>query len=109
MTVQETGTVAEMLETARRMNLDKREPELEEEELAETQAVEDTAYFQMRQRISDLLSNLNDTDAKLLTLRFGLEKGLPMSAAEVGKILGMTADEVSAREAEALKKLRNEG
>ena len=109
MSVQETGVVAEMLETARRMNLAKREPEPEEEELAETQAVEDTAYFQMRQRISDLLSNLNETDAKLLTLRFGLEKGLPMSAAEVGKILGMTADEVSAREAEALKKLRNEG
>ena len=109
MSVQETGAVAEMLETARRMNLAKREPEPEEEELAETQAVEDTAYFQMRQRISDLLSNLNETDAKLLTLRFGLEKGLPMSAAEVGKILGMTADEVSAREAEALKKLRNEG
>lgn len=109
MSVQETGVVAEMLETARRMNMAKREPEPEEEELAETQAVEDTAYFQMRQRISDLLSNLSETDAKLLTLRFGLEKGLPMSAAEVGKILGLTADEVSAREAEALKKLRNEG
>ena len=92
MTVQETGMVAEMLETARRLHLAKQEPEPEEEELAETQAVEDTAYFQMRQRISDLLSNLNETDAKLLTLRFGLEKGLPMSAAEVVKILGLTAD-----------------
>lgn len=109
MTVQETGVVAEMLETARWMNMAKREPEPEEEDLAETQAVEDTAYFQMRQRISDLLSNLSETDAKLLSLRFGIEKGLPMSAAEVGKILGMTSDEVSAREAEALKKLRNEG
>ena len=109
MSVQETGVVAEMLETARRMHLAKQEPEPEEEELAETQAVEDTAYFQMRQRISDLLSNLNETDAKLLILRFGLEKGLPMSAVEVGKILGLTADEVSAREAQALKKLRNEG
>ncbi len=109
MSVQETGTVAEMLETARRMHFTKQEPEPEEEELAETQAVEDTAYFQMRQRISDLLSNLNETDAKLLTLRFGLEKGLPMSAVEVGNILGLTADEVSAREAQALNKLRNEG
>jgi len=41
-------------------------------------------------------------------LRFGLEKGLPMSAAEVGKILGMTVDEVTAREAQALAKLRND-
>ncbi len=108
MTVQETGAVAEMLETTRRMHLAKQVPAPEEEELAETQAVEDTAYFQMRQRISELLSNLDETDAELLTLRFGLEKGLPMSAAEVGKILGLSADEVTAREAEALMKLRNE-
>ena len=108
MSVQETGVVAEMLETARRMNMAKREPEPEEEELAETQAVEDTAYFQMRQRIADLLGGLDEQDAKLLTLRFGLEKGLPMSAAEVGKIMGLTADEVSAREAQALNKLRNQ-
>ena len=108
MSVQETGAVAEMVEIARRMNFAKREPEPEEEELAEIQAVEDTAYFQMRQRIADLLSSLDEQDAKLLTLRFGLEKGLPMSAAEVGKILGMTADEVAAREAQALSKLRNQ-
>lgn len=109
MTVQETMAVAKMLETARRIHHAKQEPEPEEEELAETQAVEDTAYFQMRQRIADLLSNLDDTDAKLLTLRFGLETGLPMNASEVGKQLGLTPDEVSAREAAALAKLRNEG
>lgn len=108
MTIQETATVAEMLETTWRMNMAKREPEPEEEELAQSQAVEDTAYFQMRQRISDLLSSLEETDAKLLSLRFGLDMGLPMRAAEVGKILGMTADEVTAREAKALMKLRNQ-
>ncbi len=108
MSVQETTVVAQMLETTRRMNLAKREPEAEEEELAETQAVEDTAYFQMRQRISDLLGSLDETDAKLLSLRFGLDMGLPMSAAEVGKVLGMTAEEVTIREAKALNQLRNE-
>lgn len=107
MGVQETATVAEMLETTRRMHMAKGEPEPEEEELTEMQAVEDTAYFQMRQRISDLLSSLEETDAKLISLRFGLDMGLPMSAAEVGKLLGITADEVTAREAQALKKLRN--
>lgn len=109
MTVSETGAVAEMLENVRRMNRAKQEPEPEEEELAETQAVEDTAYFQMRQRISELLSGLEETDVKLLTLRYGLEKGVPMSAAEVGKILGLTSEEVTAREAAALQRLRNEG
>ena len=97
-----------MLESARRLQFARKEPEPEEEELAETQAVEDTAYFQMRQRISELLSTLDETDVKLLTLRYGLDKGLPMSAAEVGKILGMSADEVTTREATALAQLRNE-
>ena len=54
--------------------------------------------------IGVLFSPLN----RNLSLRFGLDMGLPMSAAEVGKILGMTADEVTVREAEALKKLRNQ-
>lgn len=108
MRVQEATMVAQMLEASRRISFTKQEPEQEEEELAETQAVEDTAYFQMRQRIADLLSNLEETDVKLLTLRFGLEAGLPMSAAEVGKQLGLTPDEVSVREAAALAKLRNE-
>ena len=109
MTSGEVDTVAAMVEAARRLNYAKREPEPEEEELAETQAVEDTAYFQMRQRITDLLSSLDATDAKLLTMRYGLDKGLPMSAAEVGKLLDMSTEEVTAREAAALQKLRNEG
>lgn len=108
MTAEETAVAAQMLATVRRLNLAKREPEPEEEELAQTQAVEDTAYFQMRQRISDLLSTLDEKDAKLLTLRYGLDAGLPMSGEEVGKQLGLSAREVAAREAAALSKLRNE-
>lgn len=77
------------------------------EETAEDElAVEDTAYFQMRQRISDLLSQLDDKDAQILTMRFGLDKGLPMSAEEVSRALGLTVGEVSAREAAALARLR---
>lgn len=79
------------------------------EETAEDElAVEDTAYFQMRQRISDLLSQLDDKDAQILTMRFGLGKGLPMSAEEVGRALGLTVGEVSKREAAALAKLRTD-
>lgn len=107
MSVQETAAVAEMMEAARLINRVKAEPEPEEEEIAETQAVEDTAYFQMRQRISDLLSTLDELDAKVLSARFGLESGLPLTAAETGKKLGLTPDEVTAREAAALTKLRN--
>ncbi len=70
------------------------------------QAVEDTAYFQMRQRILELLSTLDETGAKLLTLRYGLEGGAPMSAEETGRILGLTPREVTEKEALALQKLR---
>ena len=73
----------------------------------EDQAVEDTAYFQMRQRIQELLSGLSPTDAKLLTLRFGLEGGKPLSPAQVGRMLGLTPEEVVAREEKSLAKLRN--
>lgn len=80
----------------------------EEEPQEENLAVEDTAYFQMRQRIGELLSTLDEQDAQLLTLRFGLERGKPMSAEEAGRILGMTSGEVTRREAAALARLRRE-
>jgi len=72
------------------------------------QAVEDTAYFQTRQRILELLSNLEELDAKLLTCRYGLEGGLPMSPTQTGEKLGLTAEEVVKRETLALAKLRND-
>ena len=61
----------------------------------------------MRQRIMDLLSNVGEADAKLLTLRFGLEGGLPLSPEETGRKLGLTPEEVIQREAAALSALRN--
>ena len=79
----------------------------EEEKEAEEQSVEDTALFQMRQRISDLLSSLSAEDQKLLTLRFGLEGGKPLSPEETGRHLNLTAEEVVAAEAAALSKLRS--
>ena len=109
MTVQEALIVADMLENARNLSRAKAETEDKPEEPDDQQAVEDTAYFQMRQRIAELLSGLSEADARLLTLRFGLEGGLPMTPEETGKKLGLTAEEVVAREAAALAKLRNEG
>ena len=106
MNLEEARTVRKMMDNARMLDKAVR-PEDEEEEPEAEQAVEDTALFQMRQRIGDLLSGLDETDAKLLSLRFGLEGGRPVSPEETGRLLGMTAQEVVAREAEALAKLRN--
>lgn len=69
--------------------------------------MEDTAYFRMRQRILELMSVLDEIDAKLISLRFGLEGGMPLSPEETGKRLNLTPDEVVAREANALSKLRS--
>lgn len=104
MTMEEAQTVRKMMDNARM--LDKAIRPEEEEQEAE-QAVEDTTLFQMRQRIGELLSGLEDTDVKILNLRFGLEGGKPASPEETGRLLGMTAQEVVAREGAALAKLRN--
>lgn len=106
MSVEEAQTVQRMMNNARMLDKAIR-PEAEEEDKEEEQSVEDTALFQMRQRIGDLLAGLEETDAKLLNLRFGLEGGKPASPEETGRLLGMTAQEVLAREAAALAKLRN--
>ena len=105
MDVEEARRVQKMMDNARMLDKAIR-PEEEEEEPEDEQAVEDTALFQMRQRIGDLLSGLDETDAKLLNLRFGLEGGKPVGPEETGRLLGLTAQEVVAREAAALAKLR---
>lgn len=105
MSPEETEVVAEMLENARLLQR-VRQPEPEQLPQEEDQAVEDTAYFQMRQRIAELMSGLCQEDAQLLTLRYGLEGGLPMDAVQVATRLGMTRQEVIDREAAALAKLR---
>ena len=108
VTEEEAAVYAGMLAMAKARRqvddaMEEKEPEPED-----NQAVEDTAYFQMRQRIMELLSTLTAEDAKLLTLRFGLEGGLPMSPEDAGKQLGLTAQEVVIREANALAKLRQQ-
>ena len=109
VTAEEAAVYANMLNMAHSRQqvddaMEQKEPEPEDE-----QAVEDTAYFQMRQRITELLSTLPEEDAKLLTLRFGLEGGLPLNPEEAGKKLGMTSQEVVMKEANALAKLRQQG
>lgn len=108
MRPEEADAVRKMLEDARILAKVKKPPvDEEEEQEAREQSVEDTALFQSRQRVFDLLSGLSDEDQKLLSLRFGLEGGKPLSPGETGRQLGMTSEEVVAREAAALAKLRN--
>lgn len=108
---EEAETLRKMLDNA--MLLEQTEKMLNPNHIGtdpeDNMAVEDTAYFQMRQRIGELLSSLSELDAKILTLRFGLEKGPPMSVEDTAKRLGLTTGEVSARENAALADLRKNG
>lgn len=105
MEISEAVTVSAMLESARLMV---RPEQKEQEPQEEDQAVEDTAYFAQRQRILEMLSTLTEQEAQLLNLRYGLEGGKPMSAAEVGLKLGLTAAQTVELEASALEKLRKQ-
>ena len=108
MKVEEADAVRKMLEDARILaKVKKPAVDEEEEQEAQEQSVEDTAMFQMRQRILDLLSGLSEEDQKLLNLRYGLEGGRPLSPEETGSQLGLTPEEVVAAEAAALAKLRS--
>ena len=55
-----------------------------------------------------MLSTLTDREAKLLTLRFGLESNRPKNHQETGEIMGLTPDEVVELETAALLKLRQQ-
>ena len=109
VTAEEAAVYENMLNMAKsRQQMDAAMETREEVPEEESQAVEDTAYFQMRQRIMELLSTLPALEAELLTLRFGLEGGLPLDPAKVGQKLGLTAEEVVKKEAAALEKLRQQ-
>ncbi len=107
ITPEECSLLEKMVDNARTMEKTRQEQQEPEPTPEDNQAVEDTAYFQVRQRIMELLSALPEADSKLLTLRFGLEGGKPLSPVETGEILGLTPEQVVAREAQVLARLRD--
>lgn len=108
ITPENAAIIAKMVENARLLQSARKEPDHEQEQEAQEQAVEDTAYFQTRQRVNEMLSGLNEQEAKIIALRFGLEGGLPLSPEDTGRKLGLTPDEVVAIEAAAMTKMRKQ-
>jgi len=105
---EEAATYQSVLSSAQAKRRVEQSREPKEQTPDDEQAVENTSYFQSRQRILELLSVLSEEDQKLLTLRFGLEGELPMEPAQVAARMGITAEEVVAREGAALAKLRKQ-
>lgn len=105
---EEAAVYESMIAAARTLQRAKAAESPSENYEDENQAVENTAYFQSRQKIMEMLSVLTAEDAQLLSMRFGLEGGVPLKHREVGSKLGLTEAEVVAREAAALAKLRQD-
>lgn len=109
MTVSETEAVRKFLENARLVGKAHETKEPDEEQPEDTQAVEDTAYYQTRERVDSLMSGISDLESKVVTMRYGLDGKAPQTAAEVGRKLGLTVTEVVELETAALTKMRQSG
>jgi RNA polymerase primary sigma factor len=55
--------------------------------------------------ISQLLDAIDDREAKILRLRYGLDGNEPLTLKEIGKVIGLTRERVRQIEIEALRKL----
>ena len=68
---------------------------------------EAASYQLLKEQILDVLHTLNDREARVLQLRFGLEDGRSRTLEEVGRVFGVTRERIRQIEAKALRKLRH--
>ena len=109
MTVEEVEAIRKTLENARMMGKAHADTEKQEESPEDDQAVEDTAYYQTREKVDDLMSGLTELETRLLNMRFGLDGKPPMTAHEAAAKLRITTQEAVELEAVALEKMRRSG
>ncbi len=72
---------------------------------APMEALEQNEEFQL---ILKLLDAIDERDARVLRLRFGLEGQEPLTLKEIGREIGLTRERVRQIEVEALKKLQSQ-
>ena len=74
----------------------------------EAQAPVDAASMAlMREQLAEVLKTLTPREARVLSLRYGLEDGNPKTLEEVGKEFQVTRERIRQIEAKALRKLRH--
>lgn len=61
----------------------------------------------LKDHLDEVLDTLTEREAKVLTLRFGLDGGQPKTLEEVGKVFGVTRERIRQIEAKALRKLKH--
>ncbi len=68
---------------------------------------EAASYQLLKEQVTDVLFTLSDREARVLSLRFGLEDGRQRTLEEVGRDFGVTRERIRQIEAKALRKLRH--
>ena len=68
---------------------------------------EAASYQLLKEQVDDVLYTLSDREARVLSLRFGLEDGRQRTLEEVGRDFGVTRERIRQIEAKALRKLRH--
>ncbi|MEG1782788.1 MAG: RNA polymerase sigma factor RpoD [Oscillospiraceae bacterium] len=61
----------------------------------------------LKEQLNEVLGTLTPREAKVLSLRFGIEDGRPRTLEEVGKEFNVTRERIRQIEAKALRKLRH--
>ncbi|WP_434799099.1 sigma-70 family RNA polymerase sigma factor [Terrisporobacter vanillatitrophus] len=61
----------------------------------------------LREKIDELLTGLNEQEQKVLRMRFGLDDDDPKTLEEIGKVFGVTRERIRQIEAKAIRKLRH--
>ena len=68
---------------------------------------EEASHHLLKEQIAHVLYTLDDREARILQLRFGLEDGQSRTLEEVGRVFGVTRERIRQIEAKALRKLRH--
>ncbi len=68
---------------------------------------EAASHTLLKEQLSSVLKTLTPREAKVLSLRFGLDDGRPRTLEEVGKEFNVTRERIRQIEAKALRKLRH--
>jgi RNA polymerase primary sigma factor len=68
----------------------------------------ETLYLEHNQKelVREVLSSLDEREARIITLRFGLEDDKPKTLSETGEIIGLTKERIRQIENKALMKMR---
>ncbi len=108
ITLEETISLGKTLREVHNMAKIQKEKDKAAEAAPEDElAVEDTAYYQTRERVNDLMEGLTEQETMVLNLRYGLNGKAPLTAQETAEKMNMTAAQIAAVESAALAKMRS--